>query len=112
MSARQAVACLLVVAFWLSNETQFHCSDTLAASGGSIAIEVADLQDQLESGLRARLPAEFAFIRRVVNLVETDRLPLDLVVSTFQWARRHKRYPFPYFERALRTRAARLGIAI
>ena len=75
-------------------------------------IEVANLQDQLENGLQARLPGEFAFIARVVEMVEANQLPLELVKSTFQWARRKKPYPFPYFERALRLRAAKLGIQI
>jgi len=100
------------MAFWLSGGVHTRSIDALVAPGAAVAAEVADLQDQLEGGLRARLPTEFAFIRRVVNLVDANRLPLDLVMSTFKWARRKKPYPFPYFERALRTRAARLGIAI
>ena len=76
---------------------------------------VADLQDQLENGLKARLPAEFRFIARVVWLVENNRLPISLVQSTFEWARRKKSYKtslVPYFERALRLRAARRGIRV
>ncbi len=76
---------------------------------------VADLQDLLEKGLRARLPREFRFIRRVVRLVEQGKLPLPMVISTFEWARRQvvgRKYPFPYFERALRLRARRIGVTI
>lgn len=79
------------------------------------AAKVADLKEQLEAGLKARLPADFAFIQRVVTMVENDQLPLELVKSTFQWARKkakYRNYPFPYFERALRIRAGRLGIQI
>jgi len=75
-------------------------------------VEVADLQEQLENGLQARLPAEFAFIARVVMKVEQNQLPLELVKGTFQWSRGKKPYPFPYFERALRLRAAELGIQL
>ncbi len=77
------------------------------------AVEVADLKDQLKSGLFVRRPEEHAFIDRVVRMVEQERLPVDLVKSVFQWARKQKkRYPFPYFERALRLRAAELGLSI
>jgi hypothetical protein len=78
----------------------------------AVAVQVADLQDQLEAGLQTRRPAEVAFITRVVTLVEQDRLPLALVKSTFQWARPKKPRPFPYFERAIRIRAARIGVQI
>ncbi len=76
------------------------------------AAEVANLKEQLEGGLRTRRPVEFAFVARVVTLVEADKLPLSLVKSTFQWSRRKKPFPFPFFERAMRSRAARLGVTI
>jgi hypothetical protein len=75
-------------------------------------IKLANLQDQLTFGLRARLPSEHAFIAMVVRRVEAGDLPLDLVVGTFHWARRKRPYPFPYFEHALRLRAARQGIPL
>lgn len=71
------------------------------------------LQEELEKGLKARRPEEFEFIARVVQMVEKKQLPLDLVKSTFLWARkrtRFERYPCVFFERALRLRAAKLGI--
>jgi len=82
------------------------------ASGVAAGAEVAELQDQLESGLKARRPAEFAFIQRVVTLVEQGRLPVPLVVSTYRWAESKYKQPFPYFVRALRIRAARIGVQL
>ena len=85
------------------------------SSGNPLAVEVADLKDQLENGLKARLPADFAFISKVVTLVEQDKLPLDMVKAVFQWARKKgvkNNYPFPYFQRALKIRAKKLGIVI
>ena len=73
------------------------------------------LRDTLAKGLKARRPREFQFIDRVVAMVQNKQLPLDLVQSTFQWARkktRFKRYPFQYFERGLIQRAAKIGIII
>lgn len=101
-----------LAAVWLVGEAGITFDACVSSGSQAMAADVADLQEQLEDGLLARLPTEFAFIGRVVRLVEGRRLPLGLVVSTFQWARRKRPYPFPYFERALRTRAARLGIAI
>ena len=84
-------------------------SDSIVSLVARIA---GDLKEQLEFGLRARRPSEFAFIQRVVTMVKANQLPEKLVKSTFQWARHKKPYPFPYFERALRIRAAKLGIQI
>jgi hypothetical protein len=72
----------------------------------------ADLKQQLEAGLYARRPAEFAFIARVVQLVDQGQLPESLVKSTFAWARRKRPYPLVYFERALRLRARKIGIVV
>lgn len=81
-------------------------------SGSDASVEIANLKDQLTFGLRARLPNEHAFIALVVKRVEAGKLPLDVVMSTFQWARRKRPYPFPYFESALRLRAARKEIPL
>ena len=74
--------------------------------------ERVTLQKQLETGLKARRPQEFAFIKRVVQMVEHNQLPRQLVEETFVWARKKKRYPYVYFERALRVRASNIGIRV
>lgn len=74
-----------------------------------------DLKDMLRAGLKARRPVEFAFIDKVVDLVEDGKLPYEMVVSTFHWARKnakYKKYPFPYFEWALRERAKKIGVKL
>lgn len=70
------------------------------------------LKDRLEKGLKARRPSEFAFVSRVVALVERNELPLKLVDGTFLWARRKPWHKFQYFRRALVVRAARIGIRL
>ena len=72
----------------------------------------ANLQQRLESGLKARLPSEFAFIRRVVQLVDEGKLPEDVVQAAFNWARERRPYPYQYFVRAIRELAARRGVRI
>ena len=81
----------------------------------STAVDVPDLREELETGLKVRRPQEFLFIARVVALVNTNRLPLTLVRSTFQWARKRAQengHAYQYFERALRIRAARIGVRL
>lgn len=74
---------------------------------------VASLRDQLRSGLKARRDVEFKFIDEVVQLVKTKKLPVKLVMETFQYARNKRtKYPFQYFQRALVLRAARLGVTL
>lgn len=86
---------------------------TAADDSGPIAPGGPDLKTTLEKGLKARRPEEFAFIKSVVAKVDAGLLPLDLVESTFLWARK-KRQPneFQYFRRALKVRAGKRGIAL
>lgn len=82
---------------------------------GQVTDGTPTLKDQLEKGLKARFPQEFAFINTVVTMVDNGQLPRDLVLSTFLWVRNnkyHKKYMVPYFERILRARAAERGITI
>ena len=81
----------------------------------SVQTNVADLHQQLKSGLKARRPLEFAYIAKVVTMVENNELPFDLVMSTFIWTRHNplaKDYPFVYFRQALHERAMKLGISV
>ena len=87
--------------------TLFAVNNRCVAQDSPPGVRVADLQDQLEGGLKARLPNEFAFIDRVVQAVKDRELSIAEVKSVFQWARRkNKKVPFPYFERAMRIIAA------
>jgi hypothetical protein len=70
------------------------------------------LKDTLNAGLKSRLPEEFEFVDRVVRLVDHGKLPLDLVQSTFLWARRKPIHQSQYFEHALRMRAEQVGIRL
>ncbi len=72
----------------------------------------ASLKETLVFGLKPRLPSEYAFIDLVVARVEAKTLPLELVIGTFRWARGRKPYAHPYFERAMRLRAAQIGVQL
>ena len=77
-----------------------------------ISTKSANLTETLEKGLRARRAEEFAFLERIITMVDQGQLPVDLVRSTFDWARHKRPYPYVYFERAIKIRAARLGIKV
>jgi len=82
---------------------------------GPTAIKVAELQDLLEKGLKARRPEEFQFIGKVVAMVKNDKLPVRIVLETFHWVRKNRpkaKSLIIYFERVLRDRAAKAGIVI
>jgi hypothetical protein len=91
---------------------QTHVAAQQSDSSPGVSGPTVDLRIQLEKGLKARLPREFAFIDHVIGMVDSNQLPRDLVQSTFLWARAKKPYPFPYFENGLRLRAARQGIRL
>ena len=69
-----------------------------------------DLKTMLEKGLRARRPAEFAFIHRVVKLVNQGKLPISVVETSFLWARPKRPYPMPYFMQTMEVRARKVAV--
>lgn len=75
-------------------------------------ITVADLEQSLKSGLKARRPQEFEFISLVVQKVQSNELPIGIVQTAFLWAKVKQPYPYVYFERALKELAAREGISL
>jgi len=114
MPMSRTILCLTVagsIFFWAAGQAAGIAAQPTENPAGSEGA-VANLKVQLQAGLKARLPGEFAFIDRVIAMVDQKQLPFDLVQSTFMWARVKKPYPFPYFENGLRTRAARQGIEI
>jgi hypothetical protein len=71
------------------------------------------LQEQLINRLRATRDDQQAYIIFVVEQVQKGKLEAKLVVAIERYAmRRNRRYPFPFFERALRYEAAKRGVAL
>jgi len=87
-------------------------SNSAWAQGGPIAPGGPDLQTTLQMGLKARRPVEFQFIAQVVQLVDDGTLPSSTVITSFLWARRHRPYPYMYFEFSIRNQAAQMGISL
>lgn len=105
------------------NRRQFTLAFVFLASSGSLASSglpaaamdldgpSIDLETTLKNGLRVRRKSDFEYIHVIVLKVQNNELPLELVQSTFLWARKkYQFYPFPYFQRALKERAKRDGI--
>jgi hypothetical protein len=110
-----AVAAVLFGASLPAQQPAVRPSDPRNTNGRQIT-----LRDQLRTGLKAVLPADFVFIDLVVLRVNQGVLPRALVDTTFLWARRrvqstHPKYrqrPMVYFQPALVLRARKLGISL
>jgi hypothetical protein len=66
----------------------------------------------MKVALHTATPQEDGFIDRVLAMVDKGTLPLDLVESTFLWARKKPRRKFFYFREGLILRAADRGIKV
>jgi hypothetical protein len=104
-------ACLTSAALLSSAVTQGPLwAGAPAVTGGGVS--KLDLQSQLEKGLKARRPVEFAYLHQIVVLVESGKLPRSLVISTFGRARQRPDRQLQYFQFALQARAKTLGIQL
>jgi hypothetical protein len=101
---------LLVFVGSLICSTSLRAASPPSINGGGVSN--LDLQSQLEKGLRARRPVEFAYIAEIVDLVDSGELPRDLVTSTFGWARRKSNRQLQYFQFALQARAKGLKVQL
>ena len=68
--------------------------------------------ETMKAALKTATPEEDGFVQRVVDRVSAGKLPQDLVVSTFLWARKKPRRQFQYFKLGLIVRARWLGISL
>ena len=66
----------------------------------------------IKVALHTATPEEDGFIDHVLALVNRGNLPLDMVESTFLWARKKPYHKFQYFKRGLTVRAEQQGIQL
>lgn len=79
-------------------------------SGGT---KVPTLNEMLVNNLRATLPEQQEFLRNVVQKTEQGKLESGLVLAVMRYSqRRNERFPFPFFERAIRYQASKQGVAL
>lgn len=73
----------------------------------------ATLEEQLLNRLKATRDDQRAYIKHVVALTKTGKLEQKLVVAVERYAlRRNSKYPFPFFERALKYEAAKRRVVL
>ncbi|MEN6459409.1 MAG: hypothetical protein ABFC63_10820 [Thermoguttaceae bacterium] len=68
--------------------------------------------ETMKAALHTATAQEGDFIERVMTRVENGTLPLDLVQSTFLWAKKKPKKKFYYFKQGLILRAADRGIKV
>lgn len=102
----------IVVAFltvWLNGSVRAQITVPLDKS--TSGVQVATLEQQLINRLKATTEDRQAYIRLVVQKTETGELETARVIGIERYAiRRNPNFPFPYFERAMRHEASKLGI--
>lgn len=72
---------------------------------------VTPLIEQLRFGLRTNTNVQLVFLQEVVQKVEAGEISLSMVNVVYKWAlTRNEKYPFPYFQVAMRELAKRRGV--
>ena len=84
----------------------------LTAAGSRQAAASPLDANTMKVALRTATPEDDGFIDRVLMLVDRGTLPLDMVESTFLWARKKPQRKFQYFKYGLIARAQQQGIAL
>ena len=85
-------------------------STMLAAGAGQKKVDSPLDAKTMQVVLHTATPEENGFIEYVLSRVDKGTLPLDLVESTFLWARKKPNHKFQYFKRGLILRAEQQGI--
>jgi hypothetical protein len=88
---------------------------TLLASPWARTARADDVEltaDIMKVALHTATPQEDGFIEYVLAKVDKGTLPLELVKSTFLWAKKKPRKKFFYFREGMILRAAQQGITL
>jgi hypothetical protein len=106
----RAAMLLAALTSGLANLTRLRAAEPAPIGSGLASLT---FKQQLEKGLKARRPSDFAFIETVVANVDSGALSQKMVTETFGYARiKSSTYPFIYFQFAIRKRAAKLGVTL
>jgi len=104
-----AIVGLAVLASASTSQAQLTTRRVMSATDD----KVASLDEQLINQLRATTEDRKAFIRMVVLLVDQERFEKGHLIAIQRYAmRRNPDFPFPYFERAMRFEAEKVGITL
>jgi hypothetical protein len=105
---RASLALLVALALFTTALTIGRTDDTVNG------FTPVTLKEQLQKGLRCQRPVDFEFCEHVVHLVDTGVLKREMVLGTFDWARKKRRPEMwvIYFEWALQKQAAKIGVTL
>lgn len=103
-------ALLITIALGMPLGQAALAAEPAPIDGGGVA--GLTLKTQLEKGLKARRPVEFAYIDQIIKLVESGELPRSMVTSTYLWAQRRSSRQLQYFQFALAARAKKLNVKL
>jgi hypothetical protein len=108
---REVAAAIVVLAITKTTTAQSTTNATPATP--SVEKGQVRLEDQLVVGLRATRADQRIFLRKVAEFVEKGNFDHARVLAIFEWARqRNDRFPFPYFERAMRFDSKRANVTL
>jgi len=97
----------------LASASTSHAQLTTRRVTSATENKVATLDEQIINQLRATTEDRKAFIRMVVLLVDQERFEKGHLLAIQRYAmRRNPDFPFPYFERAMRFEAEKVGITL
>ena len=97
----------------LASASTSHAQLTTRRVTSATENKVATLDEQIINQLRATTEDRKAFIRMVVLLVDQERFEKGHLIAIQRYAmRRNPDFPFPYFERAMRFEAEKVGITL
>ena len=99
----------LTAVFVATTQAQITTPRKLSASSDRFA----NLQEQLINRLRATTEDKQAYIRRLIKLVRAKKLEVKLIVAIERKAiEQRPRFPFPYFEKAVKVEAAKRRVNV
>lgn len=76
-------------------------------------LNMVELADQLNMGLRLTTTDQKQFVQSVLTAVRQKRIPRSMVNVVFVWSKnKNAKYPFIYFQIAMRTLASRRGVEL
>lgn len=85
----------------------------LLAANSHAAVKAGPLDsDTMKVALHTATVQENGFIDHVLTKVNEGIIPLEMVQSTFLWAKKKPRWKFEYFKFGMKYRAAQAGISL
>lgn len=102
------VAAAILLTVFLAGRSNSYGDSTSQDSLNGTALTVS----VMKAALRTTTPSEGRFVERVVRLANKGTLPVDMVASTFQWARKKPNLQFQYFKWGITSRASKMDVTL